>query len=117
MSKIRDMREIPLPTVSEIPLGGVIPSNGNTVSYKTGSWRTQRPIFNRSVCTDCLLCWLHCPDDSIILENGKVVGIDADHCKGCGICAAECGSKPVKALTMAQGGRYQPDETFARQTL
>ena len=117
MSKIQDMRENPLPKVSEVPLGGVIPSNGNTVYYKTGSWRTQRPIFDREKCTDCLLCWLHCPDDSIVLESGKVVGIDADHCKGCGICSFECGAKPVKAMTMAQGGRYEANETFARQTL
>jgi len=117
MAQFRDMRDTPLPTVSEVPLGGVLPANGNSVTYKTGSWRTQRPIFNRSVCTDCLLCWLHCPDDSIVLENGKVVGIDADHCKGCGICAAECGSKPVKAMTMAQGGRYEANETFARTSI
>ncbi len=117
MGKIRDMLDNQFPTVAEVPIGGVIPSNGNTVFYKTGSWRTQRPIFNDNVCTDCLLCWLHCPDDSIILEEGKVVGIDADHCKGCGICAAECGSKPVKAMTMEQGGSYKPSETFARQTI
>ncbi len=106
-----------MPTVAEIPLGGIIPSNGNGVSNKTGSWRTQRPIFNAAVCTNCLLCWLHCPDDAILLEDGKVVGIDQDHCKGCGICSAECGSKPVKAMTMAQGGSYQASETFARHTL
>ncbi len=117
MAEIRDVREIALPKVDEIPLGGVIPSNGNTVYYKTGSWRTQRPMFNRNACTDCLLCWLHCPDDSIITDQGKVMGIDADHCKGCGICARECNSKPVKAMSMAQGGRYQPSETFARQTV
>ncbi len=117
MAEIKDMRDTMLPTVDEVPLGGVFPANGNSVFYKTGGWRTQRPILNREVCTDCLLCWLHCPDNSIIVENTKVVGIDVDHCKGCGICAAECGSKPVKAMTMRQGGRYEADETFARQTL
>lgn len=117
MSRFKDMRDVPLPGVGETPLGGVIPSNGNTVTYKTGSWRTQRPIFNAEACTNCLLCWLHCPDDSIALEEGKVVGIDADHCKGCGICSAECAAKPVKAITMSQGGQFQSNETFARQTL
>jgi pyruvate ferredoxin oxidoreductase delta subunit len=28
-----------------------------------------------------------------VLKDGKMVGIDLEHCKGCGICAAEC---PVK---------------------
>ena len=117
MSDIHEVKGGTFPKVDEIPLGGIIPSNGNGVTYVTGSWRTQRPIFNAAACTNCLLCWLHCPDNSIILEQGKVVGIDVDHCKGCGICAEECNSKPVKAMTMAQGGRYQPSETFARHTL
>ena len=34
------------------------------------------------------------------IENGKVVGIDLDHCKGCGICAEEC---PRKAVSMIEG--------------
>ncbi len=117
MSSIHEVKPGTFPTVAEIPLGGIIPSNGNGILNKTGSWRTQRPILNAAVCTNCLLCWLHCPDDAIILEEGKVVGIDQDHCKGCGICSAECGSKPVKAMTMAQGGSYEASETFARHTL
>ena len=59
---------------------------------------------------------MHCPDDSIALEEGKVTGIDEDHCKGCGICASRVPAKPVKAMTMEQGGRYRV-ETFARHTL
>ncbi len=114
MAEIRDMLDNPLPRVDEVPLGGVIPSNGNSETWSTGSWRTQRPVFNAEACTHCLLCWIHCPDNSILLEGAKVVGIDAAHCKGCGICAVECGAKPVKAITMAQGGRYEPHETFAR---
>jgi 2-oxoacid:acceptor oxidoreductase delta subunit (pyruvate/2-ketoisovalerate family) len=115
--KIFEVTPGTFPTAREIPLGGVIPSSGSGVKNKTGSWRTQRPILNREVCTDCLLCWLHCPDDSILVEDTKVVGIDIDHCKGCGICSAECGSKPVKAMTMKQGGRYEEGETFAKHTV
>ncbi|HEX9015373.1 MAG TPA: 4Fe-4S dicluster domain-containing protein [Chloroflexota bacterium] len=118
MADIHEVKLGTLPAVDEVPLGGIIPSNGNArVGFLTGSWRTQRPIFNAAACTNCLLCWLHCPDDSIRLEEGKVVGIDVDHCKGCGICATECNSKPVKAMTMAQGGRYEASETFARHTV
>ena len=40
-----------------------------------------------------------CPDSAILVEDAKVVGIDLEHCKGCGICAAECPPK-VKAIKM-----------------
>jgi len=44
-----------------------------------------------------MLCYFYCPDASIIVENGKAVGIDLLHCKGCGICAKEC---PAGAIAM-----------------
>ena len=34
---------------------------------------------------------------SLIVENGKAVGFDLAHCKGCGICAKEC---PQDAIVM-----------------
>jgi pyruvate ferredoxin oxidoreductase delta subunit len=37
-----------------------------------------------------LQCWVFCPDSSILLEDGEVVGINYEHCKGCGICVEEC---------------------------
>ena len=44
-----------------------------------------------------MLCYFYCPDASILVENGKAVGIDLEHCKGCGICAKEC---PTDAIAM-----------------
>jgi pyruvate ferredoxin oxidoreductase delta subunit len=40
-----------------------------------------------------------CPDSSVRLSEGKVTGIDYEHCKGCGICAFECPTDP-KAIEM-----------------
>jgi len=77
----------------ELPIGGIIPEAGNAEEYETGSWRTYKPIFDQEKCIHCLLCWVFCPDSSIIVKDGKVVGIDYDHCKGCGICAHECPPK------------------------
>jgi len=83
----------------ELPIGGIIPEAGNAEDYETGSWRTYRPLFDQKKCIHCLLCWVYCPDSSIIVKEGKVEGIDLEHCKGCGICAVECPPK-ASAITM-----------------
>lgn len=84
----------------EIAIGGVITEAGNAVKYKTGTWRTFKPVRDESACTNCLLCWIYCPDSCILVEEGKIKGIDYEHCKGCGICAAICplGEKVIKMV-------------------
>ncbi len=92
------------PSWKEIPIGGNIIEAGNSESYNTGTWRSYRPIHNPETCTNCLICWILCPDSSIIVKDGKMVGIDMLHCKGCGICANECpvnkNAKRIDAITM-----------------
>jgi pyruvate ferredoxin oxidoreductase delta subunit len=91
----------------KLPRGGVIPTAGNSDDYNVGGWRSERPSREEVACTQCMLCWIFCPDSAVVLEEGKVVGFDFDHCKGCGICAAECPSNPKvgrKAITMAPEG-------------
>jgi len=56
-----------------------------------------KPVIDKNKCINCLLCWIYCPDASVIAENGEVKGFDYEHCKGCGICASEC---PVQAIKM-----------------
>jgi pyruvate ferredoxin oxidoreductase delta subunit len=92
----------------EIPLGGVITEAGNSDEYETGSWRSSRPIRDESKCIHCLLCWIYCPDSSVIVEDGKIVGVDLSHCKGCGICAKECPPK-VQAITMVDETEFLED--------
>lgn len=77
----------------ELPIGGIILEAGNSHGYETGSWRSFRPIHDEEKCTNCLLCWVYCPDSSIVVEEGKFGHFDYDHCKGCGICAQECPPK------------------------
>lgn len=68
---------------------------------KTGTWRTHKPVVDLDKCTGCLICWLYCPEDTIIrLENDKV-SIDYEYCKGCGICAHQC---PFDAIQMVPEG-------------
>ena len=84
----------------EIPIGGLIVDAGNAVEYETGSWRSQRPLYDGDKCIQCLRCWILCPDSAItITEEGKRGEFDLVHCKGCGLCAEECPDK-VQAITM-----------------
>lgn len=93
----------------EVPLGGVIPDAGNTRAYETGTWRTMRPILDREKCTDCLICWVYCPDSAIIVEDGCLTGFNLFHCKGCGICAKECPTK-VQAIKMVLEAEAEEEE-------
>lgn len=88
----------------DLPMGGILPEPGSAEGYKTGSWRSEKPIWNKEKCINCLACWINCPDTAIKIVDGKMAGIDYDHCKGCGICAHEC-PKKVKALTMEKEGK------------
>lgn len=87
----------------EIPQGGLILEAGNSVNYKTGDWRTFRPIRDETKCTNCMLCWLYCPDMCINVKDQKISDTDYDFCKGCGVCAKVC---PVKCIQM------KPEEEF-----
>ncbi len=66
------------------------------VAGKTGYWRDFRPVINYSRCTNCLNCWIHCPEGSIRRENGEVV-IDYDYCKGCLVCLSVCPRRAISS--------------------
>lgn len=80
---------------SDITPGGMIPDAGNSVEFLTGDWRSMKPVWSPENCKNCLLCWVVCPDMAILVEDGKVKGFDYDHCKGCGLCAAQCKFKAL----------------------
>jgi len=77
----------------EIPIGGLIDKPGTSIEYKTGSWRSFKPIWHEERCIHCLFCWNFCPEPAIFVEDGKMTGIDYEFCKGCGICAKHCPEK------------------------
>ncbi len=90
------------PSWKEIPIGGINPEAGNAAKYNTGTWRTFKPLWSKEKCIQCKMCWINCPDSSILLDkDGNVAGIDYEHCKGCGICAAVCPPK-ASAIKMVK---------------
>ncbi|MDP7096699.1 MAG: 4Fe-4S binding protein, partial [Candidatus Poseidoniia archaeon] len=82
----------------EIPMGGLVIEAGNAEQYKTGNWRTELPVIDLEKCTNCMLCWIYCPEGTITVEEGKVTGVDTVQCKGCGICAVECPTKVIEMV-------------------
>lgn len=86
----------------EATIGGRVLNPGSSAEYETGTWRTLRPVHDMNKCTHCMLCWINCPDSSIVVKDGKWVEFDYFHCKGCGICAAVC---PVKVEAHAETGK------------
>lgn len=83
----------------DVPIAGHILEGGKSREYKTGSWRTFKPVWYEDRCIHCLFCWLYCPDLAICVNDGKMTGINYDYCKGCGICAHEC-PKKANAIEM-----------------
>lgn len=52
--------------------------------------------FSCGRCTKCDTCLIYCPD-GIIHRTADGYRVDLDHCKGCGMCVAEC---PRSAMEM-----------------
>ena len=73
-------------------------SENNSYKASVADWRLIKPVFNKDYCIDCQFCWIYCPDVSIISRDKKMIGIDMDHCKGCGICVEVCPTNPKSLL-------------------
>ncbi len=92
------------------PLGAIIPEAGTAANYKTGGWRALRPIRDEEKCNHCLICFILCPDTSIIVEDEKVTGFNLQHCKGCGICAYECPRDAIEIVDEAEAASQENQE-------
>jgi pyruvate ferredoxin oxidoreductase delta subunit len=77
-------------------------SNYNSYTATVASWRVEKPVFNIDVCIDCQNCWIWCPDTSILSRDKQMLGIDYDHCKGCGVCVEVCPTNPKSLLMFGE---------------
>ncbi len=77
-------------------------SDFNSYTATVASWRVVKPVYNRDICIDCQNCWVWCPDTSIVSRDKQMLGIDYDHCKGCGVCVEVCPTNPKSLLMFTE---------------
>ena len=79
--------------------GFVVTEPGSASTYKTGNWRSERPVRANERCTKCGICYIYCPEGCIEETEEGFFEADLYYCKGCGICAHEC---PRGVITMEE---------------
>ena len=82
------------------PLGGVLPTPGNSVWNDLHTSRTGwLPVLDADKCIDCGMCDMVCPDLCLVWSTRtgadgqpavKLEGIDYRYCKGCMRCVETC---------------------------
>jgi pyruvate ferredoxin oxidoreductase gamma subunit len=83
------------------PVGGIIPSPGNTAWNDLSTSRAgSMPLLDREKCVHCGVCDLVCPDFCLVWGPGEpggrfereLKGVDYRYCKGCLRCVESCPS-------------------------
>ena len=86
--------------MKDLTPGGDIYDAGNALEFKTGDWRSTKPVYLSEKCKQCGLCFPVCPDDAIpVTPEGLRTDFNYDYCKGCGVCASTC---PFNAIEMKE---------------
>jgi pyruvate ferredoxin oxidoreductase delta subunit len=98
IGKIMSVKTADKITWKELNVGNVITEPGNSLDYKTGSWKSRSPVWDNSKCIKCGICYIFCPDNSVIQKEDGYFEADLDFCKGCGICAKECFTQCIKMV-------------------
>ncbi len=87
------------PTWKEISFACVINEPGNSVHYKTGDWKTLRPVVDKNKCIRCGTCWIFCPEYAYEEDEYGYFNPNYEYCKGCAICYREC---PAQCISMEE---------------
>ncbi|MFN8176775.1 MAG: 2-oxoacid:acceptor oxidoreductase family protein [bacterium] len=97
-------RSMPVWGYETAPIGGIVPSAGNTAWNDLSTSRTGwMPVLDRDACIHCGMCDLVCPDLCLVWGDGdpdgkyerELMGVDYRYCKGCLRCVESC---PTGAL-------------------
>ncbi|MCD6452923.1 MAG: 4Fe-4S binding protein [Dehalococcoidales bacterium] len=89
-------------TWKDLEIGVILTDVGTARGYRTGDWRSRKPVTDNDKCNKCGMCFLFCPEGCIQQNEEGFFDANLFYCKGCGICAAEC---PRKAITMVEEER------------
>ncbi|MCX5901805.1 MAG: 4Fe-4S binding protein [Proteobacteria bacterium] len=63
---------------------------GKAQPYTPGTKPQLGPVWDKSLCVRCALCYIYCPDAAISRQEDGYYDVDIKLCKGCGICHREC---------------------------
>lgn len=88
-----------LPGWKDLPPGCPVTEPGSARNNHTGSWRSERPVWNHEHCIQCGVCDLFCPEACVKPNEEGYYQANLDYCKGCGICTMEC---PTQCIHMEQ---------------
>jgi pyruvate ferredoxin oxidoreductase delta subunit len=86
-------------TWKDFNVGCIVTEPGSASQYKTGDWRSQRPIWDKTKCIKCGICYLFCPEPCIGQDPEGYFEANLYYCKGCGMCSKEC---PTSAIRMIE---------------
>ena len=78
---------------------GSLTEPASSLKFKTGSWKSFKPVWDKEKCIHCMICVVDCPENCIPTKNDKRGETNLDFCKGCKICAEVC---PVKCIKMIE---------------
>ena len=86
--------------MEDLTIGGNIYTAANAREFKTGDWRSMKPVFHPELCKQCGMCFPVCPEDAIPVGQDLLrKDFNFDYCRGCGVCAKVC---PFGAITMEE---------------
>ncbi len=86
----------------DIEVGCTVSDAGNAAQYRTGDWRSTRPVWDHTRCVKCGVCYIFCPDSAVRKNEEGYFEADLFYCKGCGICAQECITACIKMVEEAE---------------